>query len=194
MPELTLLSRVALYLCCLHLQNHCTRGVWTYSGKYADGQVSQGGYADRVRCQADYAFLLPESVSSEHAAPLMCGGVTVYGPLSRSITRPGMRVGIIGIGGMGHMAVMFASKLLDGSAEVTAISHNDKKKDEAMKLGATRFLDTSNKEQVKEHARYFDYILCTANGKGQDYNAWLRSAASRHTRSCRRACQQLEHF
>ncbi len=159
--------------CELGWDNHCQRGVWTYGSKYPDGQVSQGGYADSIRCQAAYAFRIPDSVSSEHAAPLMCGGVTVYAPLARSITRAGMRVGVIGIGGLGHLGVMFASKLLGGSAEVTAISHNSRKREESRKLGATKFIDTSDAEAMKKHARYFDYILCTANGQGQDYNNWL---------------------
>jgi len=156
-------------------ENHCSKGMrGTYNSKYPDGQVTQGGYADRVRCQAAFAFVLPEEISSAEAAPLMCAGVTTYAPLARSITRPGMRVAIVGVGGLGHLGIMWASKLLDGSAEVTAISHNSKKKDEALKMGATRFLDTSDKKQLKQHARYFDYVLCTANGKGQDYSMWLR--------------------
>jgi alcohol dehydrogenase (NADP+) len=174
------------YECKEGAQNHCSRKlIWTYNTKYPDGQVSQGGYADRVRCQADFAFLIPESISSEEAAPLMCAGVTVFAPLARSLTRKGMKVGIIGVGGLGHLGVMFASKLLDGSAEVTAISHNSKKKDDALKMGAKHFLDTSNQEQLKAAARSFDYVLCTANGKQQDYNAWLStiklSVTTRHS-------------
>jgi len=162
------------YECKEGAQNHCSRKlIWTYNTKYPDGQVSQGGYADRVRCQADFAFPIPESISSQEAAPLMCAGVTVFAPLARSLTRKGMKVGIIGVGGLGHLGVMFASKLQDGSAEVTAISHNSKKKDDALKMGAKHFLDTSNQEQLKAAARSFDYVLCTANGKQQDYNAWL---------------------
>ena len=69
--------------------------------------------------------------------------------------------------------MQFAARLLDGSAEVTAISHNTKRKDDALQMGATRFLDTSDAQAVKQHARYFDYLLCTANGKSQDYSAWL---------------------
>ena len=164
------------YECKSGNQNHCSRKqLWTYNSKYPDGQLTQGGYADRIRCDAAFAFLLPEAISSAEAAPLMCAGVTTYAPLARAITRKGMRVGIIGVGGLGHLGIMWASKLLDGSAEVTAISHNSKKKEEALKLGATRFLDTGDKEQMKAHARYFDYILCTANGKGQDYSNWIRS-------------------
>jgi alcohol dehydrogenase (NADP+) len=143
------------YECKEGAQNHCSRKlIWTYNSKYPDGQVSQGGYADRVRCQADFAFHIPESISSQEAAPLMCAGVTVFAPLARSLTRKGMKVGIIGVGGLGHLGGMFASKLQDGSAEVTAISHNSKKKDDALKMGAKHFLDTSNQEHLKAAARF----------------------------------------
>jgi len=153
--------------------NHCTKSVSTYNTKLPDGQVTQGGYADKYRCDAKWAFPIPESIKSEHAAVLMCGGVTTWAPLARAITKKGMKVGVIGIGGLGHMGIMWASKLNDASAEVTAISHNSNKKEAALKLGATKFLDTSDEKAVKEHARYFDYILCTANGKGQDYANWM---------------------
>lgn len=155
-------------------ENHCRRThVWTYNSKYPDGQVSQGGYADRIRCDAKFAFHIPENISSQEAAPLMCAGATVYSPLVRSLTRPNMRVGIIGIGGLGHLAVMFASKLQNGSCEVTAISHNSKKKEAALSMGATKFLDTSDEEAVKQHFRYFDYVLTTANGSDMDVSKWM---------------------
>jgi hypothetical protein len=90
---------------------------------------------------------------------------------------------------------MFASKLQDGTAEVTAISHNSKKKDDALKMGAKHFLDTSNPEQLKAAARSFDYVLCTANGKQQDYNAWLStiklSVDTRHTHAGGKRAAQL---
>lgn len=160
--------------CAAGWQQHCPKQlIWTYNSKYPDGQVSQGGYADRVRCNSSFAFKIPESISSAEAAPLMCAGVTVFAPLQRHMTRPNMKVAVIGVGGLGHLAVMFASKLQNGSAEVTAVSHNSKKKDAALAMGAKAFLDTSDAEQVKAAFRKFDLVLCTANGKGQDYNTWL---------------------
>ncbi len=131
------------------------------------------GYADRVRCQADFVFQIPEAISSAEAAPLMCAGVTTYAPLARFVTRPSMKVGIIGVGGLGHLGVMWASKMQAGSCEVVAISHNARKRDEALAMGAKAFLDTSDPVAVKQAARSFDLLLCTANGKGQDYNNWL---------------------
>ena len=141
--------------------------------QYPDGQVSQGGYADRVRCDSHFAFKIPDSISSAEAAPLMCAGVTVFAPIQRYITRPKMKVGIIGVGGLGHLAVMFASKMQGGDVEVTAISHNSKKKEDALKMGAKHFLDTSDKEQLKAAFRSFDFVLCTANGSHMAFNEWL---------------------
>lgn len=147
--------------------------LWTYNSVAPDGQVTQGGYADRVRCASQFAFKIPEVISSEHAAPLMCAGVTTFAPLQRYMTRPGMKVAVVGIGGLGHLGIMWASKLQDGKCEVTAVSHNSKKKDEALKLGAHKFLDTSDKQALKEAFRTFDFILCTANGSKMDLNNWL---------------------
>jgi alcohol dehydrogenase (NADP+) len=156
-------------------EQHCRNDnhIWTYNSAYPDGQISQGGYADRVRCAGQFAFKIPEVISSAEAAPLMCAGVTVFAPLQRYMTRPHMKVAIIGIGGLGHLAVMYAAKLLGGSAEVTAVSHNSKKKDEALKMGAKYFLDTSDKAALKAAFRTFDFVLSTANGSKMDLGNWL---------------------
>jgi len=161
--------------CTKGLDNHCPTPHYatTYNGKYPDGQVTQGGYADFKRCQGDFVFKLPDSISSAEAAPLLCAGATVFAPLQRHVTRADMQVGVIGVGGLGHLAVKFASKMFDGKLDVTAISHNDKKKDDALAMGAKHFLNTGDKEQLKAAAKSFDVLLCTANGKDQDYATWL---------------------
>jgi alcohol dehydrogenase (NADP+) len=163
------------YECSEGWEQHCRsdKMVWTYNSTYPDGQVTQGGYADRVRCSAAFAFKIPDVIDSAEAAPLMCAGVTVFAPLQRYITKPNMKVAIIGVGGLGHLGIMFASKLLNGSAEVTAVSHNTKKKDEALKMGAKHFLDTSDKKALKDAFRTFDFVLSTANGSAMDLNGWL---------------------
>jgi D-arabinose 1-dehydrogenase-like Zn-dependent alcohol dehydrogenase len=162
--------------CAAGWEQHCCvpgARLSTYNSRLPDGQVTQGGYADRIRLDANFAFKIPESISSAEAAPLMCAGVTVFAPLQRLMTRPNMKVAVIGVGGLGHLAIMFASKLQNGTAEVTAVSHNSKKKEAALQMGAKAFLDTSDAAQVKAAFRKFDLILCTADGKGQDYNNWL---------------------
>jgi len=165
--------------CAAGYANHCRTNqlIWTYGCKYPDGQVSQGGYANRVRCQGDLAFVIPDSISSAHAAPLMCAGVTVFAPLVRWVTRPKMRVAIIGIGGLGHLGVLFARKLHNGSCHVTAVSHNSKKREEALAMGADSFLDTSDENALKAAFRSFDVVIATANGKGQDWENWMSTVA-----------------
>jgi len=161
------------YECGQRCENHCSKDlIWTYNSAYPDGQVSMGGYADRVRCQADFAFQIPDAISSADAAPLMCAGVTVFAPLARYVTRPGMTVGVIGIGGLGHLAVMFAAKMHGGNTHVTAISHNSKKKAEALAMGAKDFLDTSDKAAMAASSRKFDVIITTTNIQTQ-LSDWL---------------------
>jgi len=160
--------------CASGEDNHCRIArVGTYNTKREDGMVTQGGYADRIRCEADFVFRIPDAIESVHAAPLMCAGSTVYSPLKRAMTREGMKIGIIGIGGLGHLGVLFARKLADGSAHVTAISHNDRRRSQALELGAHEFLDTSDKAAVNAAQRRFDFLLCTANGSDIDMSVWL---------------------
>jgi len=170
--------------CAAGYDNHCStpgQYVGTYNTRRPDGQVSQGGYADYKRCLADYAFKIPESISSAEAAPLLCAGVTVFAPLQRHVTSGDMKVGVIGVGGLGHLAIKFAAKMFDGKLDLTAISHNDKKKDDALAMGAKKFLNTGDKEQLKAAAASFDFLLCTANGKDQDYATWLQLLKFRGT-------------
>lgn len=167
--------------CATGNEQMCAGNIWTYNTHYDDGQLSQGGYANRVRCQSAFAFEIPHQISSAEAAPLMCAGVTVFAPLQRYITRKNMRVAVIGIGGLGHLAVKYAAKLLElqGGGELTAVSHNSKKKDDALKMGAHKFLDTSDKGALSKAGKSFDLVLSTANGTGQDWNSWLSTVAVR---------------
>jgi D-arabinose 1-dehydrogenase-like Zn-dependent alcohol dehydrogenase len=142
-------------------------------GSHAAGQVTQGGWADRVRCSSAFVFRIPAAIPSAEAAPLMCGGITVYAPLRRYVTKPGMKVGVVGIGGLGHMALLFAAKMHAGQVEVVAISHNSKKKADALRMGATSFIDTSDAAQVKAAFRSLDFVLVTANGSDLDFHGWL---------------------
>mmetsp|Transcript_44783 Transcript_44783/g.85640 ORF Transcript_44783/g.85640 Transcript_44783/m.85640 type:complete len:338 (-) Transcript_44783:178-1191(-) len=100
---------------------------------------SNGGFQPVMRAPADFAFKLPEALDSASAAPLLCAGVTVYAPLKRHITFPGMKVGVLGIGGLGHMAVQIAAKL---GAEVIAISGSKDKEAECLAMGASSFVTT----------------------------------------------------
>ena len=120
-----------------------------------------GGFADRVRCQESWAIPLPDGVDPATAGPLFCGGLTVFNPLVQFGVRPTDRVGVIGIGGLGHMALMF---LKAWGCEVVAFSSSDKQ-DEAKKLGAHRVINSRDRSQLQAAAGSFDLILNTVNAE-----------------------------
>src|SRR5438477_10141571 len=108
-----------------------------------------GGFADKVRVNSKFAIPVPEALESENAAPLMCGGITVYSPLRNHGVRPSSRVGVIGIGGLGHLGIQFAKAF---GAEVTAFSTSKDKEEEARKLGAHNFVNTRDTGALKKIA------------------------------------------
>ncbi|CCK73471.1 NAD(P)-dependent alcohol dehydrogenase NDAI_0G04880 [Naumovozyma dairenensis CBS 421] len=130
---------------------YCTKSVWTYSTNYEDGYNSKGGYADYIRLHEHFAIPIPENIPSHLAAPLMCGGITAFSPLLRNGCGRGKKVGIMGIGGIGHMALIFAKAM---GAEVYAISRTSAKKDDSIKMGADHFIAT--KEEPDWATKYFD--------------------------------------
>lgn len=130
-----------------------------------------GGYADRVRANARFAIPIPEALSSEGAAPLLCGGITVYNPLRTHEVNPSSRVGVVGIGGLGHMAIQFARVF---GAEVTAFSTSTAKEEEARTLGAHRFVNTRDSKQLKEVAGSLDFIVSTINAD-QDWSVFIQA-------------------
>ena len=119
-----------------------------------------GGYANAIRVNSRFAVAIPEALESENAAPLLCAGVTVYTPLRNHLARPSSRVGIVGIGGLGHLAIQFARAF---GCEVTALSTSRDKQDEARKLGAHAFVHTRETGALKRLAGAFDLILATAS-------------------------------
>ncbi|WP_020468974.1 NADPH-dependent aldehyde reductase Ahr [Zavarzinella formosa] len=145
---------------CLHCkqcmsgdQNLCLTAESTIVGRH-------GGFADRVRCQAAWAVPLPDGVDIAKAGPLFCGGITVFNPLVQFDVRPTDRVGVIGIGGLGHMALKF---LRAWGCEVVAFTSSDGKRDEAMKLGAHRVINSRDESQLNAAKGTFDLILNTVN-------------------------------
>lgn len=130
-----------------------------------------GGYADRVRANARFVAHIPDSLPGEQAAPLLCGGITVYSPLRDHGINPSSRVGIVGVGGLGHMAIQFARVF---GAEVTAFSTSVGKEDEARSLGAHNFVNSRESKAMKEVAGSFDFILNTANA-AEDWNVYIQA-------------------
>lgn len=130
-----------------------------------------GGFADRIRVNWRFAIPLPENLDGESAAPLLCAGITVYAPLRNYGVRPSSRVGIIGIGGLGHIGIQFARAF---GAEVTAFSSSKDKEIEAKELGAHHFVNTRDTGALKKVAGAFDLLLSTVNAE-QDWSAYLQA-------------------
>jgi uncharacterized zinc-type alcohol dehydrogenase-like protein len=130
-----------------------------------------GGFADKVRVNSRFAIPLPDALESENAAPLLCAGITVYAPLRNHGVRPYSRVGIIGIGGLGHIGIQFAKVF---GAEVTAFSTTKDKEVEARELGAHHFVNTRDTGALKKVVGSFDLLLSTVNAD-QDWSAYLHA-------------------
>src|SRR5580658_2255163 len=143
-------------------ENLCAQAQPTCVGRH-------GGYADAVRVNARFAVKLPEGLDSNAAAPLLCGGITVYSPLRDAGISPASRVGVIGIGGLGHLALQFARAF---GAEVTAFSTSPAKEPDARSLGADHFVNTRETKTLKKLAGNFDLILSTVEAD-QDWNAYI---------------------
>jgi uncharacterized zinc-type alcohol dehydrogenase-like protein len=130
-----------------------------------------GGYADRVRANARFVIPIPDALESEQTAPLLCGGITVYNPLRTHGVNPSSRVGIVGIGGLGHMAIQFARVF---GAHVTAFSTSAGKEEEARTLGAQNFVNSRESKAMREVAGSMDFVLSTINAD-QDWGVYLQT-------------------
>ncbi len=119
-----------------------------------------GGFADRVRCHQEWAIPLPEALDPAKAGPLFCGGITVFNPIVQCGVKPTDRVGVVGIGGLGHLALQFLNKW---GCEVTAFSSSPGKEAEAKKLGAHHVVNSRDDEAMAKLAGRFDFIIVTVN-------------------------------
>jgi len=146
--------------CQRDMENYCVEGMTgTYNGYERDKTtIAQGGYSTQIVVDERYVLHVPDSLDAKAVAPLLCAGITTYSPLKFAGIKAGMKVGVAGLGGLGHMGVKFAASF---GAEVTVLSTSAAKEADAKKLGAHHFLLTSNKESVKQYENYFDIILDT---------------------------------
>ncbi len=128
-----------------------------------------GGFAESIIIDSRFAFLIPENLASEDVGPLMCGGITVYAPFINYNVKPAMKIGVIGIGGLGHLALQFARAF---GCEVTAFSSSPAKEKEARSLGAHNFVNSKDNDQILAIARSLDMIICTIHGD-LDWNTYL---------------------
>lgn len=139
---------------CMSGQHHlCSGSQQTIVGRH-------GGFADRVRCKSEWAIPLPDSLDAASAGPLFCGGITVFGPISAYGIRPTDRVGVVGIGGLGHLALQFLNKW---GCEVTAFTSSESKQAEALSLGAHHAVNSSDSDALAALADSLDFILVTVN-------------------------------
>ncbi|KAF8335595.1 NADPH-dependent alcohol dehydrogenase [Amanita rubescens] len=142
-------------------EQYCRDGVDTYNSKYPNGHIAQGGYSTAIRAHERFVFPLPEELPLEVIAPMLCAGLTVYSPLVRNGAGPGKVVGIVGIGGLGHLALQFARAL--GADKVIAFSHSLHKKEDAIEMGATDFVLTSDKNFADPWLGKVDLIINTTD-------------------------------
>ena len=151
-------------------EQYCLDGmVPTYAGTDRDGTTTQGGYSTHVVVDADYVLRVPDGIDSAAAAPLLCAGITTYAPLRRWGAGPGKRVAVVGLGGLGHMAVKIAAAM---GAEVTVLSQSLKKQEDGLRLGAQHYHATSDPDTFSQLAGRFDLIVNTVSA-AIDVDAYL---------------------
>ncbi len=147
--------------CKNHLEQFCEKGAtFTYNSvdKHIHGQSTYGGYSNQIIVDKEFILRIPENIDAAAAAPLLCAGITTWSPLSHWKVKKGDKVGIIGLGGLGHMGVKFANAL---GAHVVMITSSPSKAVDAKRLGAHEVLISKNEEEMKKHKNSFDFILNT---------------------------------
>ncbi|MFC3300498.1 NAD(P)-dependent alcohol dehydrogenase [Arthrobacter agilis] len=151
-------------------EQYCLKGnVGTYGAEDRDGTITQGGYSTHIVVVEDFVLSVPESIPYEASAPLLCAGITTYSPLNHWNAGPGKKVAVVGLGGLGHMAVKIAHAM---GAEVTVLSQSLSKKEDGKRFGATGYYATSDPETFEKLAMNFDLIINTVSAK-IDLDAYL---------------------
>jgi len=156
--------------CKAGLEQYCTGGaVGTYNAIGKDGEPTYGGYSEKVVVDENFVVRIPDALSLDVAAPLLCAGITTYSPLRHWNAGPGKKVAVVGLGGLGHMGVKIAHAL---GAEVTVLSQSLRKKDDGLKLGADHYHATSDEKTFEDLKGSFDIILNTVSAP-LDFAAYL---------------------
>ncbi|MER6567122.1 NAD(P)-dependent alcohol dehydrogenase [Streptomyces sp. NPDC001093] len=156
--------------CLKGLEQFCLKGmVGTYNAVGKDGKPTYGGYSEKIVVDENYVVRIPDGLSLDVAAPLLCAGITTYSPLRHWNAGPGKKVAVVGLGGLGHMAVKIAHAM---GAEVTVLSQSLRKKDDGLKLGADHYHATSDPKTFEELAGTFDLIVSTVSAP-MDFGALL---------------------
>ena len=157
--------------CRRDLEQFCLKGAaFTYNGTEMDRKTpTYGGYSTQVVVDEGFTLKVPDGLDPAGVAPLLCAGITTYSPLRQWNCKPGDKVGVVGLGGLGHMAVKLAASM---GAEVTMLSTSRRKEEDARRLGAKGFALTSDEETFKKLAGAFDLIINTISAP-HDYNQYL---------------------
>lgn len=163
------------------LEQYCLNGaVGTYNSKEKNGMPTYGGYSNTIVVHHDFVLHVSDKLSLPAVAPLLCAGITTYSPLRHWKVGKGHRLAVLGLGGLGHMAVKFGAAF---GAEVTVLSTSANKETEAKKLGAHKFVLTSDPAQVKSVKNYFDFILDTVSAP-HDFRFYLSLLKTNGTHIC----------
>ncbi|MFJ6936941.1 NAD(P)-dependent alcohol dehydrogenase [Streptomyces sp. NPDC101132] len=156
--------------CLAGQEQYCVRGMTgTYNGLDKNGDPTYGGYSTHIVVDENYTVRIPDGLSLDVAAPLLCAGITLYSPLRHWGAGPGKKVAIVGLGGLGHMGVKIANAL---GAEVTVLSQSLRKQEDGLKLGATHYYATSDDATFRKLAGTFDLIVSTVSAP-LDLGAYL---------------------
>ncbi|MFC7685204.1 NAD(P)-dependent alcohol dehydrogenase [Ureibacillus sp. GCM10028918] len=152
-------------------EQYCLNGqVPTYAGVDKYGEPTQGGYSTHIVVTENFVVRIPDNIELDKAAPLLCAGITTFSPLKRWGAGPGKKVAVVGLGGLGHMAVQIAHAM---GAEVTVLSQTLSKKEDGLELGADHYFATNDSETFNKLAGHFDLIINTVSAQ-IDINAYFR--------------------
>lgn len=155
--------------CKRGLEQFCDHVVWTYNGTDKDGEPTYGGYSNQIVVDENYALKISPKVPLDRVAPLLCAGITTYSPLRHWKVEKGQQVGIVGLGGLGHMGIKLAASM---GAEVTVFSTSKTKEPDAKRLGATNFVNSTDGEAMGRLSGRFNLILSTISAP-YDVNPYL---------------------
>ena len=156
--------------CHEDLEQFCEHGfVGTYNSKNKDGSPTYGGYSNSIVVREEFCLSIPKNLDLAATAPLLCAGITTYSPLRHWKVTQGQKVGVVGLGGLGHMAVKLANAM---GAHVTVFTTSPSKVEDAKRLGAHEVIISKDMAQMQSHANTFDFILDTVSAP-HDYNLYL---------------------
>ncbi len=144
--------------CQQGIEQFCEQAVFTYGNNPQTGQLMHGGFSNNILAPQDYVFHLPDNLDLAASAPLLCAGITVYSPLRHWQVSAGNKVAIVGLGGLGHVAIKLANAM---KTEVTLFTHTEKKVSEALRLGANQAILSTDTTAMKKQENYFDLIIDT---------------------------------